>query len=113
MPGFFDASCPKCGKRFGWSGEITNRPPCPRCGHQIDMAALEADQKEMEAFRDLLLSKPTAELCGKQRVAAGLSLRTAAKLLGVTPSLLSDIENGRTELSAEMAQKMASMYDVG
>ena len=31
--GFFDTTCPKCQKRFGWHGKITDRPLCPRCGH--------------------------------------------------------------------------------
>lgn len=44
MAGFFDATCPKCGKRFGWSGELVERPPCPGCGHAIPAEELKAGE---------------------------------------------------------------------
>lgn len=44
---FLDATCPKCGKRFGWTG---NKPPCPRCKYQDDPAELA----ELEAKLDRL-----------------------------------------------------------
>lgn len=49
MPGFLDATCRVCGKRFGWTGKLTDRPPCPGCGDVIPQSELEADEKEMEA----------------------------------------------------------------
>ena len=54
MRAMFDASCPKCGKRFGWRGEAIDRPPCPACGHQIDRAVIERDQAEIEKSRRML-----------------------------------------------------------
>jgi len=57
MPAFIDGTCPKCKKRFGWVGEITDRPPCPKCGHQIPKEELEADQKAMDEMEALLLEK--------------------------------------------------------
>jgi hypothetical protein len=30
--GFFDVQCGRCGRRFGWSGRASDRPPCPGCG---------------------------------------------------------------------------------
>ena len=33
--GFSNATCGKCGKRFGWTGRLSEKPPCPKCGaHQ-------------------------------------------------------------------------------
>jgi len=46
--GFYDARCPKCGKRFGWHGRLTDKPACPRCGHRDDPAALARDEAEIE-----------------------------------------------------------------
>ena len=37
---FFDATCDKCGARFGWCGEATDRPPCPRCGATVPASVL-------------------------------------------------------------------------
>lgn len=51
-----DASCPKCGKRFGWAGGPLRCPPCPRCGHEIDRAALEHDQAEIDRARESMLA---------------------------------------------------------
>lgn len=54
MKGMMDATCPKCRKRIGWFGEVTDRPPCPRCGHQIPLKDLEADQKKLErVFKEM------------------------------------------------------------
>jgi len=49
----------------------------------------------------------------RQRVAAGLTLRQAAKLLGIFPSDLSDYENCRSEPSAELCEAIAKVYGVG
>jgi uncharacterized protein (DUF983 family) len=43
-----DATCPKCGKRFGWVGELTDKPPCPRCGHEDDPEELDRVQKLLD-----------------------------------------------------------------
>ena len=32
--GFFDATCTKCHKRFGWSGRLSDKPACPKCGQR-------------------------------------------------------------------------------
>ncbi len=109
MPSMIDVSCPKCSRRFGWCGEMIDRPPCPRCGHQLPVDALGEDQVEVDAFRRLLASRERSDL-QNQRIAAGLTLRQAAKLLSITPSLLADCEWGRCELSADLAQAMARLY---
>ena len=50
----FDASCPKCRKRFGWSGGMLDKPPCPRCGHVTPRAELEAEKARMDRFAALM-----------------------------------------------------------
>lgn len=32
MAGFYDITCPKCGRRIGWSGELKDQPVC-KCGY--------------------------------------------------------------------------------
>ncbi len=29
----FDVKCPKCGHTYNWEGELTECPPCPKCGN--------------------------------------------------------------------------------
>jgi len=110
MPSMIDASCPKCGRRFGWCGELRDKPPCPRCGHRDDPAELAAAQAKMDRLKELAVSNPTADLCREQRVQSGLSLRQAAKILGVDPRRLSDVEHGREPLWDELAKAMAEAY---
>lgn len=57
MIALLDATCPKCKKRFGWSGSLMNRPPCPKCGHTIPKEELEADQKELDKLEQELLER--------------------------------------------------------
>lgn len=45
MPALNDATCPKCCHRFGWTGSLTDRPPCPRCKHTIPKSSLLEAQK--------------------------------------------------------------------
>jgi ribosome-binding protein aMBF1 (putative translation factor) len=113
VPVFIDVLCPKCRRRFGWQGRMVDRPPCPRCGHQAPKVDLEAADARMDADRALIASRPEASIVGRQRVIAGLTLRQAAKLLGLTPSELSDLENGRHALTPELVDKMAAIYGVG
>ena len=45
------------------------------------------------------------------RVNAGLTIREAAKELGVSASTLSGYENGKTKPSFDIIQKMANLYN--
>lgn len=114
-PAFIDVSCPKCHKKFGWFGLVTDRPPCPRCNHQIDSAALEKDQAEIDNFRELLAelraANPGWDKWQKARVAAGLTLRQAAKLLEVAPTTLSEIERGENRPSEALTARMIRCYE--
>lgn len=113
MAAFFDDSCPKCRRRFGWQGELTDRPACPKCGHQVPRAELEAGQKEMDDFQALLLTRAdrsTGPQLARKRVTAGLSLRQAAKLLGLQPKDLADWENGRATVPADQAPRLDRLY---
>ncbi len=54
MGGFMDGTCPKCKKRFGWTGRVVDRPACPKCGHKVDLSELESDEREIKDFENLL-----------------------------------------------------------
>jgi DNA-binding XRE family transcriptional regulator len=114
MKAFFDASCRSCRKRIGWFGLAVDQPACPRCGWKPDPATLEADQAAMNDFHEMLSelrdANPNWEHWRKARVAAGLTLRQAAKLLEVTPSGLSDIERGQNQPSEALCGRMARCY---
>jgi hypothetical protein len=111
MPAMFDVQCRGCGKRYGFAGErLTGCPPCPRCGREPAAVALAKDHAEIERFKELLRTRPSRAVCGDQRVKAGLTLRQAAKLLGVQPIDLAAVENGRAVLSSDLANKMVEVY---
>lgn len=116
MLGFIDVSCPKCNRKHGWFGEMTERPACPRCGYKVDPQELADVQAKMDEVERLLLTRPKdakGNDLQQMRVQAGLTLRQAARQLGLLPSILSDCENGRCELSAEVAQAMGELYGCG
>jgi predicted nucleic-acid-binding Zn-ribbon protein len=60
MPSMIDASCPKCGKRFGWTGSMVNKPACPKCGYRDSQEDLAAADAAMKTFEELLASRPNA-----------------------------------------------------
>lgn len=106
MSALIDAACPSCRRRFGWAGTMADCPACPRCGYQLDRTALKHDEAELANFRQFLGRR-------KQRIDAGLTLRRAAELLGVSAMELSEIEQGLTEPSEEMTRRMAKVYRTG
>lgn len=114
MATFYDASCDKCGRRFGWQGELTDRPNCPRCGHRPPDKELADAQAKMDDFERMLIelrqANPGWDKWQKARVAAGLTLRQAAKLLEVAPQTLCDIEQGRQKPSEALAKRMGECY---
>ena len=124
---FIDAQCRRCRKRIGWFGRAIDQPACQRCGLTPDRAAIERDQAEMDQFREILTElqkknpnreiltelqkkNPNWKTWRKARVDAGLTLRNAAKLLDVTPTDLSDIEQGRKTPSEALTGRMARCY---
>ena len=115
MTMMIDATCPACNRRIGWSGTMKNRPAC-HCGHRPPQEELDAAAARMEALHERLRTHPgkaSADVRRQQRIDAGLTLRQAAKLLGITPSELSDYENCRAEPVAEVAERMAKTYGCG
>lgn len=111
---FMDASCRKCGAHIGWHGRVIDMPRCRKCGAEPDRKRLEADQAEIDNFRELLTelrqANPGWDKWQKARVSSGLSLRQAAKMLGVTPTELSDYEQCRKVPSEAFAQRMSDCY---
>ncbi len=116
MPAMIDAQCPKCRRRFGWHGDLTDRPACPRCGHQLPAAELAADQRRFEADLHALITHPrdaTPALRKRQRELAGLTLKQAARQIGCTPRTLEDCEAGSGMPSPGMLADMARVYGCG
>lgn len=112
--GMIDVSCPKCRRRFGWAGRVVDRPPCPRCGFMPARADLEHDQQQLNDFRELLSELQTAnpgwDKWQKARVAAGLTLRQASELIGMSAADLSAVERGEVKPSDEAAARMRQLY---
>ena len=48
---FMDASCPECHTHIGWLGSLSDKPPCPNCGHQDSPEALDAVAVTLNAAR--------------------------------------------------------------
>lgn len=73
MNAFIDVSCPKCGKKFGWFGSPANRPPCPKCRHEIshtEKAALQAalEKQDINDFAGFLRARATYHKSLKEKV---------------------------------------------
>jgi ribosome-binding protein aMBF1 (putative translation factor) len=116
MSMMIDAQCSKCARRFGWSGTMAQRPACPRCGFRPPQADLDAAARKMEEYSERLRTHPAnagAEMRRQQRVDAGLTLRQAARLLDVMPSVLSEIEQRVITPTPEFLERMAQIYGVG
>lgn len=115
MRAFIDATCPKCKRHIGWYGDAKDRPACA-CGHQVPREQLEGDAAKLDDFRRLLATSPhkaDGETLRKQRLAAGLTLGQAVKVLGVqglTLSGLSAVEQGLEKPSRILAAAMVEAY---
>lgn len=60
MAAFLDATCPKCRNRFGWmatTDTLMERPPCPKCGHQIPADVLKRDSESLLEMREELIRR--------------------------------------------------------
>lgn len=116
MNAMIDAQCPKCNRRFGWQGDLTDRPACPRCGHRPDADSLAAEQARMDEDQrlcDLHPGKAKADELRSQRLLAGLTLHQAASQAGIPAKTISDCENGRATLTAPEARELAKAYGCG
>ena len=70
----------------------------------------------MDAWRELLLSDPDdvdGATVRHERRSAGLTVRQAAKILGISAVELSRIEQGVAWVDDGMAAKMREVYGVG
>ena len=111
----FDATC-SCGRRIGWSGKVTDRPPCPSCGRRPSDVDLERDAKHVDELFAMLATHPreaSPRLIKQMRLFAGLGMRRAAEHLGIPPSRLLAIEGGTLPLTEDVAAKMAQLYSCG
>jgi len=114
MTAFYDAVCPQCRTRIGWSGRVSDRPACHRCGYRPTQTAMAREQQEIdearELFRELQQANPNWDQWHKARIAAGLTLRQAARLLTLAPTVLSAIEQGHSKPDPDIAARMAKVY---
>jgi DNA-binding transcriptional regulator YiaG len=119
MTGMFDVTCEKCGKRFGWGGKLTDRPPCPvaHCGYRppaAELASIEAKMEESFRLDELHPKDATPDELGAKRKLTGLTIRQAAKLLGLADHLaIVEWEAGRSRPTAEQAEKLHTLYSGG
>jgi ribosome-binding protein aMBF1 (putative translation factor) len=114
MP-LIDLRCHACGHGYGYRGEPRDCPPCPRCKVPPERKDMGHDQEVMDEFRSFLRDwkeRKTLARPGRVRMAAGLSLRQAAKLLDCDPTSLAEVEHGSAALTPELAAKMADAYGV-
>src|SRR6185312_11599853 len=115
MNAMIDARCSKCRAHIGWYGTMASMPVCSKCGHRPPQAELDAVAARMEEQRQRLATSPlraSADMKRQQRVDAGLTLRQAAKLLGVPAVYLASVERGDVAPTPEECQKMAEVYDI-
>lgn len=117
MNAMMDASCPKCGKRFGWHGHVTDRPPCPRCAHQIPRADLEAEAGKIDEFMRLYDTHPKdaspADLAAMRKM-SGLTVGQVARQLGL-PDRVEPVEweAGRRRPTVEQCERLSELYGCG
>jgi DNA-binding XRE family transcriptional regulator len=113
---FIDVRCKKCGHRFGFQGDMTKQPPCPKCGHQESAEWLARVQAGLDEDHRLMLlhpSKATADELRRQRVLVGLTLHQAASFAGIPAKTISDIENGRATPTPAEARELSKAYGCG
>lgn len=113
MPAFIDVRCAKCGRKYGWFGEIMDQPNCPKCGHPPDKEKLKTDEAHFKEIEELLLSRPHKNIARKQRKLAGLTIGQASKLLEIDVLQLAAIERGEVELTEDIKNMMSQIYQVG
>ena len=61
---------------------------------------------------DKMSNQTLGEIIREARIAKEMSLREATKLLGITPSYLSDIENDRRVPAEEVLRNIAKLLDL-
>lgn len=113
---FFDATCTKCRRRYGWTGTYLTKPPvCPYCGSAGHQPALESDMEMIRQARELFHEYKTATpgpTRKNQRIAAGLTVGQAAPRLDLTPEVLKAVEDGSVACTEELAAKMNKVYGI-
>jgi hypothetical protein len=116
MKALFSLKCPRCRRTVTWSGGVTDRPACSRCGHRPDQVILEQRNRELIEWHRLMSMHPrrasVADLA-KMREQARLSIRQASVILNVECQELLGIESGLTPVPDAVADAMARAYGCG
>lgn len=112
MSGFFDVQC-RCGRRFGWCGEWSDRPACPHCGFRPPQDELDAIQMKLDAARERALADDRDGLQNpwrQMRRARSMTLHAAAVALKISCTELSSIERGEAEPVVELIRCLRALY---
>lgn len=111
--GMIDVRCAVCGRTYGFVWVEGAPPkPCTYCG-AAPSEQMVADMRhvaEMVALLDKHADGMTPAELTRARVAAGLTLGQAAKILGLTPEQLADVENGDRKLDQRLAVAIDNAY---
>lgn len=106
MPAFIDATCQRCGRRFGWMGELTNpAPACPGCGFS---GKLDRNKRKTVESQPPQPRTPDGFFMARRR--AGLSFWQAAEALTVSQDELMRIEDGRADPGEQVLARMKEAY---
>ena len=111
---FCDASCSRCGKRFGWTGKMSDCPPCPRCGYRPHQDEINSDINTLreagEFFREWANRKEVESCWTQMRFSAGLTVVQASKQLEIPCSILVSIEAQEASPLPWLQQKINQIY---
>jgi ribosome-binding protein aMBF1 (putative translation factor) len=114
VSGFYDATCRRCKNKIGWTGELINRPSCPRCGDRPTDEQLLSDSGMVEEFSNLLacLRHATAQYkeWKQAREMTGLSKSTVTELIEISVERLDGIESGEIVPTKKEIQFLKELY---
>lgn len=108
MPAFIDATCQRCGRRFGWMGEVTDpAPTCPGCGF---WGWLDRNERKTIESQPPQPRTPDGFFMARRRV--GLSFGQAVEVLAVSRDELMRIEDGSTDPNEQTLARMKEAYRI-
>lgn len=132
---FNDATCPKCGNRYGWMGTLLEKPPCDKCGFLETAEELEkVHQEEQLLYKELMsdlvttgdkkaetavlsevavfkmLKKQAVDL-KRKRESLGWTTQDVFELTSLRPKLIEMIESGTRIPTEEQLKALWSLYN--
>lgn len=114
----FDRRPPSGPKTADDVGSHSGLPPlaAQQCSDRARQALRLREWSSGVACQNVIMDDALAQLVGKRlkglRLRSGVSLREQARMLGISPSSLSAVENGRGGISLKRLQHVALHYDL-